>query len=226
MSGSAKLSTVIFDMDGCLTDTEQAYIQAWAHAFEVKGIPIASEELISWAGTGKNEINDIVTGIVGSRELAMELRQIREDYFYVLLERGNIYEKPYASEILDFLKRRGIRTAVASSTFSDRGNILLEYFKFRDKLDCVTWGDEVEHPKPSPDPYLKTLEKCRVSREECIVFEDSYNGVLAALNAGLRVIHVPDTSVKMKKELPPVYTSVHDFKEGMEVIRGILESGN
>ena len=79
MSGSAKLSTVIFDMDGCLIDTEQAYIQAWAHAFEVKGIPIASEELISWAGTGKNEINDIVTGIVGSRELAMELRQIRED---------------------------------------------------------------------------------------------------------------------------------------------------
>ena len=226
MSGAAKLSTVIFDMDGCLVDTEQAYIKAWAHAFEVKGIPIAQEELISWAGTGKNEINEIVTKIVGSRELAMEMRQIREDYFYVILDRGEIYMKPYAGEILEFLRNRGIRTAVASSTFSDRGNILLDHFGLRDKLDCVTWGDEVENPKPSPDAYLKTLEKCSVTKEECIVFEDSYNGVMAALNAGLRVINVPDTSAKMMKELPPVYAVVHDFKEGMEVVRRILESGD
>ena len=49
---------------------------------------------------------------------------------------------------------------------------------------------------------------------------------MAALNAGLRVINVPDTSVKMMKELPPVYAVVHDFKEGMEVVRRILESGD
>ena len=47
MSGAAKLSTVIFDMDGCLVDTEQAYIKAWAHAFEVKGIPIAQVTEVS-----------------------------------------------------------------------------------------------------------------------------------------------------------------------------------
>lgn len=226
MSESLKLSTVIFDMDGCLIDTEQAYLKAWAHAFEVKGIPIAPEKLISWAGEGKNKINRIVADLVGSVELAMELRQIREDYFYVILDRGEVFKKPYADEILEFVRSRGLKTAVASSTFSDRGNLLLDHFHLRERLDYVTWGDEVENPKPDPEPYQKTLEKCGASKEECIVFEDSYNGVMSALNAGLRVVHVPDTSVKMSRELPPVYRVVRDFKEGIEVIRGILESGN
>lgn len=226
MNDSSKLSAVLFDMDGCLIDTEQAYIKAWAHAFEAKNIPIDFEVIVSWAGSGKNEINDLVTEIVGSRELAMEMRQIREDYFYVMLERGEIFMKPYVDEMLAFLKEQGIKTAVASSTFSDRGNILLDYFHLRDKMDWATWGDEVENTKPSPDPYLKALEKCGFPKEECIVFEDSYNGVMAALNAGLRVINVPDTSVKMTKQIPPVYAVVHDFKEGIEAVRRFLNSGN
>ena len=226
MNTPGKLTNIIFDMDGCLIDSEQAYIRAWAYAFERKKIPIEMSEIISWAGEGKLVINDKVTAITGSRELAMELRQIREDYFYVLLDQGEVMIKPYAYEILDFIKSQGLGIAIASSTFSDRGERMLEKFQLKKWISTVTWGDEVAVAKPDPEVYLKTLDKLKAQKEDCLVFEDSYNGVVAAVRAGLTVVNVPDTSVRQTREIPPVYAVIPDFREGIEIIRRRLSCGD
>jgi HAD superfamily hydrolase (TIGR01509 family) len=112
----------------------------------------------------------------------------------IYLERSQtaIDLRPGVIELLDYLRERQIPCAVATST---RRSIaihhlettqLLPYFQF------AVCGDEITHPKPAPDIYLKVIAQLNVPASECIVFEDSNFGAQAGHAAGCRVFMVPD----------------------------------
>ena len=88
-------------------------------------------------------------------------------------------EKPFLHEALEYLKEKGYKLAVASSTSSDSVFHHLE-------------EKNIKNSKPAPDIYLKACEKLGEVPENCIAVEDSKNGILSAHNANMSVIMIPD----------------------------------
>lgn len=81
---------VIFDMDGCLIDSERLYAQCWKMAFHKMGIPISDETLDSWNGIGGKDLDRAIESVTGEARLIPELRAIRDGYLAGALEDGRI----------------------------------------------------------------------------------------------------------------------------------------
>ena len=226
MKSNEKLKCVIFDMDGCLVDTEAAYMKSWRRAFEIDGFPIDYNIINSWAGLGANYINDEIYRLTHDINRTRKIRQLREDIFFQLLEDGKVELKLYAKEILLFLRERNIKIGLASSTYKFKALRILEHFKLSNFFDFMVFGDQVKKLKPAPDIYLKALEISKENISNCLIFEDSVSGVKAAKEAGFTyIVHIPDSSILQCEVDLNTFAKVDNFLEGMKLIEKILELG-
>lgn len=212
------LRCVIFDMDGCLVNSERVYINGWIHAFASYGMELPYAAAESWAGHGITWINEQVDGYTHDRERTLKLREIREAYFYEKLHQGEVALMPYALELLDFIDQAGLKKGIATCTLAEKGNKILKAHQLLERFDFVVFGDEVEHFKPAPDLYRKAIEKSGCMPQECLVFEDSVSGVTAAHNAGLTVIFIPDLKLNREAKQVPFDAKIETFRQGIEIL--------
>lgn len=205
---------IIFDMDGCLVDSESLYTRIWDEVFKKNDIPIDVDEIVSWRGKGWGQIRALMNKVTDDDALTLRLREEREVLFFKNLKQGNLKLKPFAQEIINHLNDKGKLVAVGTSTYSDKATLILDYFDLHDKLDTKVFGDHVTHTKPNPDIYLKVLENLKVDKEDALIFEDSLSGIKAANNAGIDVIYVPDGETLDTSDLE-VIKIIENFKEVM-----------
>ncbi len=97
--------------------------------------------------------------------------------------------------MLDYIKIHNIPCAVATSTQKESAENTLHSVGAWDYLKTIIYGDEVEHGKPEPDIFLRAASRINVSPQDCMVIEDSVNGIKAGNRAGMYVVHVPDTII-------------------------------
>ena len=213
---------VIFDMDGCLVNSERKYIEGWMSAFKSQGIPITHETIEDWAGHGLTWINEQVDSYTHNHDTTLQLRAHREAYFYDQLNQGKVELMPYAQELLDYIRAQGLSVGVATCTLAEKGTSVLAYHHLLDWFDFTVFGDEVEQFKPAPDLYLKAIERSGFHPDECIVFEDSTSGVAAANAAGLNVIFVPDLKKNKDAQDVPYQYRVENFRDGIEILKNLL----
>ena len=181
---------VIFDMDGCLIDSERLYAQCWKMAFHKMGIPISDETLNSWNGIGGKELERAIESVTGEARLIPEVRAIRDGYLAGALEDGRMPLMPYAKEIVTLAKEKGMTVGVASGTIRERAEKMLRFHGIYEMLDCTAFGNEVQAGKPAPDLYRLAMKRGGLKPSEVIAFEDSLSGVKAARAAGLRTVYV------------------------------------
>lgn len=212
---------VIFDMDGCLIDTERAYLRAWDMAFRSKGIPISQEMLVSFAGKGVVYINEKITEYTHSEQLAKELRAIREDFFWEFLDMGEVGLMPYAREILDYIKGVNLILGIASSTAAPKAERTLRHFGLLGYFDIKVFGDMIARLKPAPDIYDKAVCLSGRAKAECIAFEDSAPGVMSANACGIDVVYVPGIGRRVSDEAV-VYKEIPSLKEGISLLAGVI----
>lgn len=98
---------------------------------------------------------------------------------------------PGVLEILDEAQRLGLPCAVASSSSRAWVEGWLKHHKIYERFQSVLTADDVVRTKPFPDLFLLAAERLNSSPTECLIFEDSSNGILAARAAGIRVVAVP-----------------------------------
>ena len=94
--------------------------------------------------------------------------------------------------MLGYLKEKGIRTAIASSSPTDLIISNLKVSGTTDYFDIIVSGKEVEKGKPSPDIFLLAASRLDLDCKDCIIFEDSFNGIRAAHSSGAITIMIPD----------------------------------
>lgn len=180
----------IFDMDGLLFDTERVYQQTWHEIAKERNIVLGDEFVKTISGTA------------GEHTL-----HILEDYYHVSDSR-TIYEdcmervknklavhvpiKEGVHEILEYFKRKNIIMAIASSSAIGQIESNLKVAGIRDYFEAVVSGVEVGRGKPAPDIFLYAAEMIGCKPEECLVFEDSENGIKAGYAAGCTTVMVPD----------------------------------
>jgi HAD superfamily hydrolase (TIGR01509 family) len=185
-------TSVIFDMDGLMLDTEKVYAQVNKEGFNAMGIEFEMKDYLKYVGVGEKETLAMYAEMIGDMDKAKELLA-REDKRYLEVIKDQVPDmKDDLLKVLDILDARGVDCYVASSTNLDTVEYLLEATGIRKYFKGIVAGDQVTNAKPDPEIYLKVVADYHLNEEEAIVLEDSIHGVNAAYKAGLDVIMVPD----------------------------------
>ena len=208
-------------MDGCLLDTERMYIKAWGMAFQAKGIPITREQLIALGGKGTVHIDNFMREYTHSGEMAKALRASREEFFWGFLDRGEVGLMPYAGEILKYVKSTNLLLGIASSTYTQKASRILMHFDLLHSFDFKVFGDMIENLKPAPDIYNMAVSLSGKTKEECITFEDSATGVMAANACGIDVVYVPGIGERVSEDAA-VYREIPSLREGVALLAGLI----
>lgn len=189
------IRAVLFDMDGVIFDTERLAYEGWMQAGKILNIPITKDQL------DQNRGSDIRAGRIhfkewfGSDFPYEEARQIRTNYIETYIEKNGAPVKAGIREFFAFLKEAGIKKAIATS--SQRKDVE-RYFKSAAlpfDFDASVCGTEIQISKPAPDIFLKAAGQLCEEPRNCLVVEDSTNGVKAGVAAGCHVAMVPDLTM-------------------------------
>ena len=179
---------VIFDMDGTLLDTQRIYIDAWDVVGNEFGIANMGRLMPDVCGMSEHNWK----AYLRNRFPTLDIEPFHTKVKDYIAAYGEVRFKAGAEQLLDFLKEKNIKIAIASGS----GRELIEYCMNKlgalERFDVVVGGGDVKNGKPAPDIFLLAAEKLGIAPEDCFVMEDSKNGLLAAHRAGIRAIGIPD----------------------------------
>ena len=206
------LRALFFDFDGLIADTESAVLASAAEIFDEHGAEFPFERWLGVVGTSQPEGFWVPwlseqTGIEHDAAALWADAQRRNVTMVATLS-----PNPGVEELLRAAKHAQLTTRVVSSSPSSWVVPISERLGLRPFLNGYTTREHAERAKPHPDLYLAALVATGVDPDEALVFEDSANGVRAAVAAGLRVIAVPG----------PV-TSRQDFSHATTTISSIAD---
>lgn len=202
---------VIFDMDGVICHTNPYHSLAFREFFSTRNLSPTDEEFAQHMFGKSNGyiLSHFLKRPIQGDEL-LELEEEKESLF------RKIYE-PHVDPIAGFqnffdeLKNNGIRLGVATSAPRANLDLILSKVPVQQYLGSIMASENVKKHKPDPEVYLQSASNLGVSPQQCVVFEDSFSGVSAALNAGMKVVGV--LSSHSTEELPPCDLYINDYRD-------------
>ncbi|RZK80197.1 MAG: HAD family phosphatase [Pedobacter sp.] len=202
---------VIFDMDGVICHTNPYHSMAFREFFSTRELAPTDEEFAQHMFGKSNKYilsHFLKRPVEGEEFLAME--EEKEGLF------RKIYE-PHVDPIAGFLPfinnlaDHGLKLGVATSAPLANLELIFSKVAIHSLLGSVLASEHVTKHKPDPEVYLKSAANLGMSPEQCLVFEDSFSGVSAALNAGMKVVGVLTSHTK--EELPPCNLYINDYTD-------------
>jgi len=179
-----KYTAAIFDLDGTIVDDELQWQKAFQNVAD------------------KNKLNKKITPIPGmsledswkrNNELEKyhELAgQTREEFMEIIENEERVKVREGFNDLVLYLKEKGYLLGLATSSFWEITELVLQKTGVTGVFDAMTTGEEVAYLKPDPEIYRLTCQKLGVEPEETIVFEDAEAGIEAATGAGCKVIKI------------------------------------
>ena len=181
----------VFDNDGLLLDTEEAWTRAEVRLFPGHGSVFTMDhkrDLIGSSHTVAATKLEAMLGLPGQGEA------LRDELVVLVHEEAvaePILPRPGAVDLLDALGAAGVPIGLASNSLRPFVDLVLASAGLADRFHVVVSGDEVARPKPAPDLYLAACAGLGVDPSAAVALEDSPTGVASARAAGMRVIGVP-----------------------------------
>ncbi|GAA3008261.1 HAD family hydrolase [Tetragenococcus solitarius] len=186
---------IIFDMDGLMFDTESLYYKATQAVADRMGIFYDFATYEKYIGVSDEEVwqayHEMYDPFFGEQTVNTFIND-SFDRAVELFESGAADIKPGLKELLNYLKEKGIQRCVASSNQRKIINILLEKNQLLDDFSHIISFEDVTKAKPDPEIFEIASERFSFPKENLLILEDSKNGILAADQAGIDVIMVPD----------------------------------
>lgn len=206
------MKAVIFDMDGVLVDSQPYHFKADIDTMAEYGVIKDQKFYESFAGTLTADRMRTLKEMFGLDVPVEEMTIKRENMILDIMGKEDIKPVSGIPEFLRSIKEKGLTTAVASSSDYKLINLILDRLKIAQYFDSVTSGSDVKRGKPSPDVFLLAAERIGIGPSECLVVEDSENGVKAAKAAGMKALgYINPTSGKQDLSLSDFITD--DFKK-------------
>lgn len=182
------LKSIIFDMDGVIVDTEPGYKIATDELLREHGIITADDYQDQFIGV-TNEF--MWSTIIGEFSLPLTIDQcvdiVNEKRAAMEKEHG-LHPLPHVIALIKRLYEHGFSLAIASSSPMSEIDRVVDLFDIRGCFSAFITGTECEESKPHPEVFLRSARALSVKPEECLVIEDSKNGVIAANRAGMHSI--------------------------------------
>ena len=198
----SKIKALIFDCDGVLVDTERdGHRVSFNRAFKAKGLNIEWDvplygRLLEIAG-GKERMKFYFDEFGWPQNIAdkdafiKELHKLKTDLFMKIIESGELPLRPGVARIVDEAIAKKLKLAVCSTSNERAVNLVVEKLlgeKRKTHFNAILAGDVVSKKKPDPEIYNLALKRLDLKPDECVVVEDSRNGLLAAKAAGMHCI--------------------------------------
>lgn len=217
------LQALIFDVDGTLADTERAHMAAFNHAFKEMGMDWVWDEvlytrLLDISG-GKErilhywkQVNPDVKAlnVQDLNDRIDRIHQLKTAAYENAVNQGAVSLRPGVLRLMDEALGAGLQLAIATTTSPVNIAALLRHAIGSDwRMNFSAIGDASTAPikKPHPQVYLQMLEALQLPAAQCLAFEDSNNGLRAAMAAGLATIVTPNN-----------FTAHHDFTGALRVV--------
>jgi len=186
------IRAIVFDFDGLILDTEEPVYRSWLEVYEAHGETLPFERWVQIVGSTNTEFHpqrhleerlgrplsqEVVDGRIGRRTEMILAQQVL----------------PGILQYIDDATALGLKLGVASSSTRDWVSGHLERLGILGRFDCVRCRDDVNSAKPAPDLYIAVLDCLGVSPSEAFAIEDSPNGVIAAKQAGMLCVAIPNS---------------------------------
>jgi HAD superfamily hydrolase (TIGR01509 family) len=216
-------TALIFDIDGTLAETEELHRAAFNEAFVQTGLDWhwgrrIYRDLLRVAG-GKERIRAFDqmrrAGPPISDKAIAELHQLKTERFAALMAAASCQLRPGVHALFDAARARGQKLAISTTTTRVNIDALLEATLgagWENLFSAVVAADDVTRKKPAPDAYFEVLSQLDLPANVCIAFEDSGNGLLAAIRAGVPCIVTRS-----------IYFSDDDFTGALAVVDELTE---
>lgn len=186
------LKACIFDFDGVIVNSEKYHHRAWQWLADELGVEFSYEEYAPFKSAGRQKVIPYLFEKAGKTLTEKDLAyysQLREQHATVAL--SQLSKKDLMPGAMDFvarMKAQGIKCAVASASSSSHN--VAKRLGIYDMFDLFADGETKLPHKPQPDIFLFVARQLNVEPSDCVVFEDSANGINAAINAKMHVIGV------------------------------------
>ena len=181
------LKAIVFDMDGVLTDSEPFYREAINRILAEHGYSLSEDDYKAVLGHG---IPETWEWMLAHFDLPYTLDEVMLEYDQVVerVLRERVKPTPGLQDLLASLKKRGLKMAVASASYSNWVDAVLVKLGVKQYFSVVLSANMVRNGKPHPEIYLTAAEKLGVPPRDCLAVEDSPTGIKAAKAAGMRVV--------------------------------------
>ncbi|SKB40635.1 haloacid dehalogenase superfamily, subfamily IA, variant 3 with third motif having DD or ED [Parapedobacter luteus] len=202
---------VIFDMDGVIAHTNPYHTEAFKQFFDKYRVPYTEQEF-----------EDHMYGKHNSYIMNYFFKRVIEGDEFIRLEqeKEGLFREIYKTQVkpidgfltfLAALKAEGFRTGVATSAPRANLDLIMDGLGFESQMESILASEDVTAHKPDPEIYLKSASNLGVSPANCVIFEDSFSGVSAAINAGANVVGVLTSHTK--EQLPPCRYYISDYHD-------------
>lgn len=189
---------LIFDLDGVIVDTAKYHFLAWKKLCDQLGFKfdINDNELLK--GVSRVRSFEIILDINGqkmSEEKIQKYCTIKNKIYLEYINR--LTEDELLPGVKDFMTKardKGYKTALGSA--SKNSLLILERLHIHEMFDAIIDGNKVSNAKPDPEVFVKAAQELGLQNSECIVFEDSVAGIVAAHNGGMKAIGVGNAEVQ------------------------------
>lgn len=203
------ITTLIFDLDGTIADTEILHCRAYQQALQARGVMISERDYDEhWIRQGKS-----IDEYVAEHQLSVDPDLIRREKgrHFENLARTEARPMPGATDALETLRREK-RLVLATSSYRDSATAVLDSLQIRNLFQYIATKESADRVKPAPDVHFHVLRELGARPEECLVVEDAEKGVKAATAAGLQCVAIPNR-----------HTAGHDFAGAALVLNSIAE---
>ncbi|MFA5022642.1 MAG: HAD family phosphatase [Patescibacteria group bacterium] len=200
------IKAILFDLDGVLIETELETFKFYQNYLKDYGITLADTDFKYKAGRKSVDFwNDVLTPEQQAKIDVKKLTQIKREAFNTAPQN---YVKKVAGgkELLEYLKTNNFKLALVSQNESRMINTMMDWLEIKSFFDIIISIDQITKLKPDPEIYLLAANKLGITPNECIVIEDSKDGVGSAKNAKMKCIGVKH------EYTPPTDLSLADVK--------------
>ncbi len=213
----------IFDFDETIIDLEPQHTAAYEALCRAYGADYQQMPESFRKGSGRRIIDDIrdLREHFGWTQFEEELFAERQEIFDAVCREAPLEPMAGVAATIRELQTRNVPLAITSSSVRSSIEAILERLQLRDAFTLIVDGSEVVHGKPDPEAYLLTARKLGVDPAECVVFEDSHVGVVAAKRAGMYCIAVRNPRAQTLQDLSAADVIVDSMAElNLSVLAG------
>ena len=214
------IEALLFDMDGLLLDTERMQDKIWDKAKEHFHYDFNESFKKEMRGINIQASLKIYEKYFGKDFDYQTVLKWRRAYFMEIAKNEGIPIKKGALELLRYVRQKGIHCALATSTERNRFMQYIPYLEENifDFFDVIVDGSMVQHSKPDPEIFLLAADQLGVDIKNCMVLEDSINGVKAGIASGAMTVMIPDLMQPTDEIKDKVYCILNDLSKVIDVI--------